>query len=138
MTYSTDSSPAGLETLNPELCNYLGASSTGEDVQKCGKCGEKLVRRVPRATGLKELYVREGKEKVYSACLPTRNGLVHGLQDLGESTALARMHTSDVGLMLAKGIQTLSGIPMPTDPEKFKWLNGFRVASLLFFEASGG
>jgi len=51
-------------------------------------------------------------------------------------TVLARTHTSDVGLMLARGIQLLSGITIPTDPEMFKWLNGFRVASFLFFEGT--
>jgi hypothetical protein len=126
----------GLETLNPELCKHFGVSPTGEDIRECGKCGEKLVRNVPRATGLKELFVREGKEAVYSDCSPARNGLVHGFQALGELTALARTHTSDVGLMLAKGIQILSGIPISTDPERFKWLNGFRVASFLFFEGT--
>ena len=67
-------------------------------------------------------------------CSPART--VHGFQELGELTALARTHTSDVGFMLAKGIQILSGIPISTDPEKFKWLNGFRVASFLFFEGT--
>ncbi len=124
----------GLETLNPELCKYFKVEPSGEDVRECGNCGEKLVRKVPRATGLRELFVCEGKEAVYSACSPARNGLVHGFQDLGELTALARQHTADVGLMLAKSIRLLSGIPISTDPVKFKWLNGFRVASFLFFE----
>ncbi len=126
----------GLETLNPELCKHFGISPTAPDVRECGKCGEKLVREVNRATGLKELFVREGKADVYAACSPARNGLVHGFQDLGELTVLARTHTSDVGLMLARGIQLLSGITIPTDPEMFKWLNGFRVASFLFFEGT--
>jgi hypothetical protein len=73
---------------------------------------------------------------VYNACFQARNGLLHGFKDISEVTALARKHTSDVGLMLAKGIQLLSGNPIPTDPEKFKWLNGYRVASLVFFEGT--
>jgi hypothetical protein len=38
--------------------------------------------------------------------------------------------------MLAKGIRLLSGIPIPIDPDKFKWLNGFRVASFVFVEGT--
>ena len=126
----------GLETLNPELCDHFGVDPSADDVRTCGKCGEKLVQKVPRATGLKELFVREGKQEVYDACSQARNGLLHGFRDISKVTALAREHTSDVGLMLAKGIQLLSGNPIPTDPEKFKWLNGYRVASLVFFEGT--
>lgn len=125
----------GLETLNPELCKHFGVEPSADDVRDC-ECGRKLVRKVPRATGLKELFVREGKVAVYDTCSKARNGLVHGFETIAEVTALAREHTSDVGLMLAKGIQILSGIPVPTDPDKFAWLNGFRVASLLMFEGT--
>lgn len=124
----------GLETLNPELCRHYGVEPSADDVRDCENCGGKLVRKVPRATGLKELFVREGKLDVYDACAPARNGLVYGFKEIGELTALARQHTSDVGLILAKGIQILSGIAVPTDPDKFKWLNGNRVASFVFVE----
>lgn len=125
----------GLETLNPELCKHFGVEPSADDVRDC-ECGRKLVRKVPRATGLKELFVREGMADVYDTCSKARNGLVHGFETIAEVSAVAREHTSDVGLMLAKGIQILSGIPVPTDPDKFTWLNGFRIASLLFFEGT--
>ncbi|MDB5307803.1 MAG: hypothetical protein JWO38_2005 [Gemmataceae bacterium] len=125
----------GLETLNPELCAHFGVPDSADDIRDCG-CGRKLVRKVPRANGLKELFVREGMKGVYDKCSKARNGLVHGFETIAGVTAVAREHTSDVGLMLAKGIRILSGIPVPTEPDKFTWLNGFRVASLLLFEGT--
>jgi hypothetical protein len=126
---------AGLETLNPELCTHFDVQDSAEEVLDCA-CGRKLVRNVPRANGLKELFIREGKQAVYSKCSRARNGLVHGFETIAEVTAVARSYTSDVGFILARGIQLLSGIPVPTEPDKFTWLNGFRVASLLFFEGT--
>jgi hypothetical protein len=125
----------GLETLNPELCTHFVVPDSADDIRDC-ECGKKLVRKVPRANGLKELFVRAGKQDVYDKCSKARNGLVHGFKTVAEVTALAREHTSDVGHMLATGIRILSDIPIPTEPEKFTWLNGFRVASLLLFEGT--
>ncbi len=126
----------GLETLNPELCDYFKVPKSVDEEITCGNCKEKTVRRIPRATGLKELFVTEGKKDVYDACSQARNGLLHGFKEIGELAGIARKHSSDIGLMLARAIQVLSSIPVPTDPEKFKWLNGYRVASLVFLEGT--
>lgn len=69
----------GLETLNPELCKHFGVEPSGDDIRECGKCGEKLVRKVPRANGLKELFIWEGQQEAYDACSKARNGLPAGL-----------------------------------------------------------
>ncbi|MFO0802651.1 MAG: hypothetical protein U0791_05955 [Gemmataceae bacterium] len=125
----------GLETLNPELCTHFDVPASADDIRDC-ECGKKLVRKVNRANGLKALFIHEGKQDIYSVCSEARNGLVHGFKTIAEVTELARVYTSEVGHMLATGIRILSEIPIPTEPDKFAWLNGFRVASLLMFEGA--
>ena len=126
----------GLETLNPELCHHYEIESHANETSDCKKCGAEIVRTVPRATGLKELFVREDKESIYKACSVARNGLVHGYKEIAELASLARQYTSEIGLMLAKGINTLSSINVPTDPEKYEWLNGYRIASFVYCEGT--
>ncbi len=126
----------GLETLNPELCTHFSISPSGEDVYNCKKCGEKFVRSVPRATGLKHLFTSNGMDLVYKTCSNARNGLVHGFQEISSITSVARQYTSDIAIMLARGINMLSKIPIDLNPDKFSWLNGSRVASILILEGT--
>ncbi len=126
----------GLETLNPLLSDHFGVPRSAEEKQACGSCGHETVRHVPRVTGVKELLFREGAEELYKECHGARNGLVHGFQSIEQVTEVALNRAKDVGFMLARGISVLSGVPLPTDPKKFEWLGGFRIATVVFAEGS--